>query len=371
MAAVLGDNHLQVEDVGTVPCSGSLSRKHHGRRSKAVHHGYTYEQRRDGRREAAKSFFLGIPLDKDLELSSSTETSTPISQRLPSIQPLAINDTAAMTITSPSIISEFHFQRDLSIESPRRSKRRKSLSQSKRGPHHNVPTQSIISLTKYISDPHDKRVLFTYGGHPVIAYSILPYQKPFKKSEGAGGTGRVRTNSINAHLEIDGIDDFGDPTKETSLVGFLEPLWTAHEQSESPVKKHAVNVLIHQGSFREETPPPPPPTLDSKVYPWNIFRDNHTPEFVLVNYHPDCLDNPEHFFRRHVTTLNLTSYRVSLLKYAKENEVKKEINKQFADVFPHVKLTLSKLKSIKKDMISVGIEVRLHILIPIPMILFL
>lgn len=45
-----------------------------------------------------------------------------------------------------------------------------------------------------------------------------------------------------------------------------------------------------------------------------------------------------------MTTLNLSSYRVSLLKYARESEVKKEINKQFSDMFPHIKLTLTKLR---------------------------
>ena len=102
-------------------------------------------------------------------------------------------------------------------------------------------------------------------------------------------------------------------------------------------------LLVHQTSFRESMTPPPE-TMTTKLYPWLFFRENHTPHHVITNYHPDCLDNREYFLGRHVTTLNLSGYRVSWLKYARESEMKKEINRQFIDMFPHVKITLTKLR---------------------------
>lgn len=103
-------------------------------------------------------------------------------------------------------------------------------------------------------------------------------------------------------------------------------------------------LLIHQSSLREVGHQTPTHDANSKLYIWQSFKDCHTPRYVMINYEPDCLDNSEYFKGRKVTTLNLTSYRVSFCKYARESEVKKEINDQFNEMFPYIKLTLSKLR---------------------------
>ncbi len=95
--------------------------------------------------------------------------------------------------------------------------------------------------------------------------------------------------------------------------------------------------MTHQSSVREGLSPPP----QSDMY---HFRENHTPQYVIINYHPDCLDNREHFAGRNVTTLTLPGYTVSIIKYTRESDVKKTVNEQFNDVFPHVKVTLTKLR---------------------------
>ena len=48
---------------------------------------------------------------------------------------------------------------------------------------------------------------------------------------------------------------------------------------------------------------------------------------------------------------------MSIVQYAKKSDVKKGINEQFSDVFPHIKVSLTKLRSIKREMQRVGSEV--------------
>ena len=49
---------------------------------------------------------------------------------------------------------------------------------------------------------------------------------------------------------------------------------------------------------------------------------------------------------------------MSIVQYAKKSDVKKGINEQFSDVFPYIKVSLTKLRSIKREMQRVGSEVR-------------
>lgn len=50
-------------------------------------------------------------------------------------------------------------------------------------------------------------------------------------------------------------------------------------------------------------------------------------------------------------------FQVSIIEYAKTSELKRGINDHFSDTFPHVKISLSKLRSIKKEMYDIAKEV--------------
>ena len=52
--------------------------------------------------------------------------------------------------------------------------------------------------------------------------------------------------------------------------------------------------------------------------------------------------------------------QVSFIHYATPSEIKQGINDQFSDTFPHIKITLSKLRRIKEDVLNIATEVSKH-----------
>ncbi|CAK9803758.1 CDK5 and ABL1 enzyme substrate 1 [Anthophora quadrimaculata] len=228
----------------------------------------------------------------------------------------------------------------------------------------------------------DRLVLVSNKRVPFLVFSALPYNKGQRSSwsELRKDTGRRKNISSQRPLSAinDNIDPFGllgvERAKDGQEISYGQLLvpsrqfqkdkklhFNDNETIELVPNKHPVvsrtktitwnvdhskwclsyDTATHRAQHVTPESPPLSFNADSKAYDWDEQS---------LQYNPNLLDDPELIAGKHRTLLTFTSYMASVIDYVRPSDLKKELNDKFKEKFPHIQLTLSKLRSLKREM---------------------
>ncbi|PIK48135.1 putative CDK5 and ABL1 enzyme substrate 2 isoform X2 [Apostichopus japonicus] len=148
---------------------------------------------------------------------------------------------------------------------------------------------------------------------------------------------------------LEGVE-LGDEGKTVSYSHMLIPTLNTSSQA---LRKHTVTEGILGTS--------PALAVGGVIAPVTTINEREVetnPEIPCqrVIYDPNNLDDPELISGKHKKLFQFSSYRVSVIDYAKPSALKRDINEKFKARYPGIDLTLSKLRSIKREMKKILVD---------------
>uniref|UniRef100_A0AAQ4Q1N6 Cdk5 and Abl enzyme substrate 2b n=1 Tax=Gasterosteus aculeatus aculeatus TaxID=481459 RepID=A0AAQ4Q1N6_GASAC len=227
-----------------------------------------------------------------------------------------------------------------------------SMLPSPLGPRKSSTLLSVQSCNSVSSEPRQRIVLICAKRSLCAAFSILPYGESFYLSDPTLNHTRRRHSSGNISTTLEmlpGLEGFQLDTygRSVSYAQFLYPTNALVRHKPSSTCDLTLQIPVSRSTLSMPGRSCPPSRLNSTVGLDLGLED-------VTDYDPNLLSDPQWPCGKHKRVLIFASYMTTVIEYVKPSDLKKDMNETFKEKFPHIKLTLSKIRSLKREMRVVG-----------------
>ncbi|XP_035997982.1 CDK5 and ABL1 enzyme substrate 2 [Fundulus heteroclitus] len=229
--------------------------------------------------------------------------------------------------------------------------RTRNLSGGSPRPRQTKKIHFIKNMKQY--DTRGSRIVLICAKRSLCAaFSVLPYGESFYLSDPTLNhpSRRHSSGNISTTLEmlpgLEGfqLDSYG---RSVSYAQFLYPTNALVRHKPSSASNLTLQIPMSRSTHSIPGRSYPPSRLSSTLGLDLGVED-------VTEYDPNLLSDPQWPCGKHKRVLIFASYMTTVIEYVKPSDLKKDMNETFKEKFPHIKLTLSKIRSLKREMRIVG-----------------
>uniref|UniRef100_A0A667ZUA2 Cdk5 and Abl enzyme substrate 1 n=1 Tax=Myripristis murdjan TaxID=586833 RepID=A0A667ZUA2_9TELE len=192
-------------------------------------------------------------------------------------------------------------------------------------------------------DMRNGRIVLISGRRSFYSvFSVLPYRDCSQAGDVKleGGRQRHPSGGVSAKEMVIGLEGVEKKTTTVSYTQFLYP---------TNVLGGRRNTIDSTSSFSQ--------SRNASHRSLSLGRANSNQSSLdtgndlgdFREYDPNLLDDPQWPCGKHKRVLIFPSYMTTVIEYVKPSDLKKDMNETFKEKFPHIRLTLSKIRSLKRE----------------------